>query len=51
MGGPEKAREVSEKNVCLQECKTSLSMVKQRGQSDTGKVKIGVQSMKFGIFF
>lgn len=41
-----KIREASK----VQECKTSHFMVRQRGQSDTGKVTTGQQSMKFGSF-
>lgn len=46
MGRAAKIREKSK----TQECKISHFMVRQRGQSDTGKVKTGQQSMKFGSF-
>lgn len=46
MGGAAKIREASK----MQECKINHFMVRQRGQSDTGKVKTGQQSMKFDSF-
>lgn len=49
-GRPGKGQGSFQVHVCLQECKISHFTVKQRGQSGTGKVTIGLQCMKFGSF-